>query len=373
MIRKSPYHDRFVAHGAQFIDRLGFAAPALFSSVEEEHLATRNAVGLYDVYYQVGIEVAGAKAEAVLQDALVGDLARLPVSRVVYTSLCNDAGGMIDDLTCFRMETDRFCLYPTPARVDAALQAVADQVKGRHAVITNLGYKRAYLSVQGPRSRELLQSLTKADLSTAALPYFSFTKGALADVPDMIISRTGYSGELGYELLYPSEYAHHLYDTVMEAGRPLGARPCGLGALRSVRMEKKYPLYGLDVDETTTPIEAGLGWTVKLDKKTGFRGRAVIQKQKQEGAGRQLVLLALDGDALPARGDTIIMANETVGTITSAERGHFVRRPLALGYVETRIARNDQVVSIAMASGSSATAMIITQAIYDPGGKRVRS
>ena len=373
MIRKSPYHDRFVAHGAQFIDRLGFAAPTVFSSVEEEHLATRNAVGLYDVYYQVGIEVAGADAEAVLQDAAVGDLARLPVSRVLYTSLCNDKGGMIDDLTCFRMAADRFCLYPTPARVDAAVQAVIDQIKGRHAVVTNLGYKRAYLSVQGPRSRELLQSLTKTDLSTAALPYFSLTEGTVADVPGTVISRTGYSGELGYELFYPSEYAHHLYDTVMEAGRPLGARPCGLGALRSVRMEKKYPLYGLDVDETTTPIEAGLGWTVKLNKKAGYRGRDVIQKQKQEGTSRQLVLLALEGDVLPARGDAIVVANETIGTITSAERGHFVRRQLALGYVETRVARNDQTVSIAMASGSSTSATIMTQAIYDPTGKHVRS
>jgi aminomethyltransferase len=280
---------------------------------------------------------------------------------------------MIDDLTCFRMAPDRFCLYPTPARVEAAIQAVVDQVKGRHAVVTNLGYKNAYLSVQGPRSRELLQGLTKTDLSAAALPYFSFTVGTLADVPGTIVSRTGYSGELGYELIYPSEYAHHVYDTVMEAGRPLGVRPCGLGALRSVRMEKKYPLYGLDVDETTTPIEAGLGWTVKLDKKTDFRGRTVIQKQKQVGTGRQLVLLAFEGASLPARGDAIVVENETVGTVTSAERGHFVGRPLALGYVETRIARNAQTVSIAMASGSSATAAIMTQAIYDPSGKRVRS
>lgn len=373
MIRKSPYHDRFVALGAQFIDRLGFAAPAMFSSVEEEHLATRTAVGLYDVYYQVGIEVAGADAEAVLQDAAVADLARLPVSRVVYTSLCNDSGGMIDDLTCFRMATDRFCLYPTPSRVEAAIQAVVDQIKGRHAVVTNLGYKRAYLSVQGPRSRELLQGLTETDLSAAALPYFSFTEGILAGVPGTIISRTGYSGELGYELLYPSEYAHHLYDTVMEAGRPLGARPCGLGALRSVRMEKKYPLYGLDVDETTSPIEAGLGWTVKADKKVAFRGCKVIQKQKLKGPGRQLVLLAIEGETLPARGDSIVVENEKVGTITSAERGHFVRRPLALGYVETRVARNDQKASIVMASGPSATATIMTQAIYDPSGRRVRS
>lgn len=373
MIRKSPYHDRFVALGAQFIDRLGFAAPAMFSSVEEEHLATRTAVGLYDVYYQVGIEVAGADAEAVLQDAAVADLARLPVSRVVYTSLCNDSGGMIDDLTCFRMATDRFCLYPTPSRVEASIQAVVDQIKGRHAVVTNLGYKRAYLSVQGPRSRELLQGLTETDLSAAALPYFSFTEGILAGVPGTIISRTGYSGELGYELLYPSEYAHHLYDTVMEAGRPLGARPCGLGALRSVRMEKKYPLYGLDVDETTSPIEAGLGWTVKADKKVAFRGCKVIQKQKLEGPGRQLVLLAIEGETLPARGDSIVVENEKVGTITSAERGHFVRRPLALGYVETRVARNDQKASIVMASGPSATATIMTQAIYDPSGRRVRS
>jgi aminomethyltransferase len=373
LIRRSPYHDRFTTLGAQFIDRLGFAAPAMFSSVEEEHLATRTAVGLYDVYYQVGVEVAGSDAEAVLQDALVTDVARLPISRVVYTSLCNDSGGMIDDLTCFRMAPDRFCLYPTPSRVEAVIQAVSDQIKGRHSIVTNLGYKRAYLSVQGPRSRELLQGLTEVNLSGAALPYFSFTEGTLAGVPGTIISRTGYSGELGYELFYPSEYAHHLFDTVMEAGRPLDARPCGLGALRSVRMEKKYPLYGLDVDETTTPIEAGLSWTVKFDKKAAFRGREILQKQKLEGPSRQLVLLALEEETLPTRGDQIVVESEKVGMITSAERGHFVRRPLALGYVESRIVQNVQTVSIAISSGRSVTATLMTQAVYDPSGKRVRS
>ncbi|MCW6507743.1 aminomethyltransferase family protein [Lichenifustis flavocetrariae] len=370
MLRHSPYHHRFVQLGAQFVERIGFAAPSVFSTTEDEHRATRERVGLFDVYYQVPIEVAGADAEAVLNQVLVADISRQPVGRVVYAAPCNAEGGMIDDLTCYRLEPDRFWLVPTPSRVDAVLATLRRAAEGRHAVVTALGYKNAYLSVQGPNSRELLQGLTESDLSTTALAYFSLKLMTLADVP-MLVSRTGYSGELGYELFYPSEYAEHVLDTLLAAGRPLGVLPCGLGALRSLRIEKRYPLYGLDLDESTTPIEAGLGWTVKLTK-PAFQGREVLARQKAKGTERQLVLLLMAPDApLPPVGTAVGHSGEAVGRVTSADRGHTVGRTLAMAYVPPALAVDGQEVSIA-GGATEWAAVVSTRPAYDPEGLRLR-
>jgi len=373
MLRRSPYHHRFAQLGAQFVERIGFAAPLVFSSTEAEHRATRERVGFFDVYYQVAIEIAGQDAEAVLDRALVADVGRLALGKVVYASLCNEQGGIIDDLTCFRVANDRFWLTPTPSRVGVVLAETQRLAAGSHAVVTHLGYKRAYLSVQGPNSRALLQGLTAADLSGSALPYFSFIETTLAGVPETFVSRTGYSGELGFELFYPSEYADHMFDTLLEAGRRHGAEPCGLGALRTLRIEKRFPLYGLDLDESTSPLEAGLGWTVKLTKPQ-FQGRAALERQKAEGVKRRLVLIALErGARLPANGAPVMQAGKPIGKVTSADQGYTVGHGLAMAYVEPEQAEDGRIVEIAGPDDRTLTGQVSTRAAYDPQGSRVRS
>ena len=365
-LRRSPYHHRFVALGAQFVERIGFAAPFVFSSVADEHRATRERVGLFDVYYQVAVEVAGPDAAATLHEALVGDVLGQPVGRVLYASPCNEQGGMVDDLTCFRLAPDRFWLVPTPSRVEIVVALLRAAAAGRHAAVTNLGYRNAFLSVQGPRSRELLQAITAADLT--GLRYFHLIETSVADVPGTVVSRTGYNGELGYELFFPSEYAEHMLDTVLDAGRPLGALPCGLGALRSLRIEKRYPLYGLDLDDTVSPLEAGLGWTVKLDK-PAFSGRAALLRQKSEGVARRLVLLLLEpGAALPAVGATVTSDRIAIGRVTSADVGHTVGRTLAMAFVDATHAVDRTEVRVA-----EQPATVLTRAAYDPDGLRARA
>jgi len=372
LIKRSPYHHKFVELGATFVDRLGFAAPLSFTSVEEEHRATREAVGAFDVYYQVAVEVAGRDAAAFLQRVVVADAEGLAVRRALYTSLCNEAGGMIDDLTCFRLSPERYWLFPTPSRVGAVLAALAAAQQGLSVTVTNLGYRNAYLSIQGPSSRKLLASLTDADLSTAALPYYSFTEATVAGVPETLLSRTGYSGELGYELFYPVEYAEHLWDRVFAAGRPLGIRPCGLGALRTLRLEKKYLLFGLDATDTTTPLEAGLGWTIKFDKEH-FSGKEALERERAGGAYPRIVLIVFDTlDFVPPIGASILVAGTEVGKVTSADRGHSVGKALALGYVAGAHARDGQDVTVVAPDGSRA-GTIHLRAIYDPDGVRVRS
>ncbi len=369
LIRHSPYHHRFEALGAEFVDRLGMASPLKFTSTEKEHRATRSAVGIYDVYYQCAVEVTGQGATALLQHHLVADIGALAVGKVVYSSLCAVSGGMVDDLTCFRLAPDRLWLFPTPSRIGAVFDALSRDAAAYNAGVSNLGYKSAYLSIQGPRSRELLSRLTSVDLSTASLPFYSFTTGTVAEIAGTIVSRTGFSGELGFELFYPSECAEHLWDSVMRAGADLGVTPCGLGALRSVRIEKKYPIYGLDLDETTTPYEAGLGWTVKLNK-PAFAAKAALERQKREGVARKLMLVELAGiEHLPARGDRIVVDGREAGSVSSADRGYAVGKSLALGYVPAALAKDGASAIIEMAAGGTATGTLRERAVHDPAGK----
>jgi aminomethyltransferase len=371
--RHTPYYHKLVGLGAEMADRIGFDAAVRFTSVAEEHRATRERVGVYDVYYQGVVDVKGSDAEAFLDAHVVNGVAALADGQVLYTSVLNELGGMVDDLTLVRRSGDHFWVFPTPSRVDLVAAWLTERAAGRHAYVTNITSGTAYLSIQGPRSRETLAKLTELDLSTSVLPYYHATTGVVADVP-VLLSRTGYSGELGYELFYPRDYAEHIWDAVLDAGAEFGIAPCGLGALRSVRMEKKFPLYGLDLNETTSPLEASLAWTVKFEK-GDFVGRDALVRQRDEGVARRLIGIAFDGtDFLPKAGDAIELDGRRVGAVTSSDTGHALGRTLAMGYVEPTAAGDGAAVRVIAADGgASAAGVVHTRAFYDPGRERVRA
>jgi glycine cleavage system T protein (aminomethyltransferase) len=371
--RHTPYYHKLVALGAEMADRIGFDAAVRFTTVADEHRATRERVGIYDVYYQGAVDVKGSDAEAFLDGHVVNNVARLADGQVLYTSVLNEGGGMIDDLTLVRLSPEHYWLFPTPSRVDIVTNWLTERAAGRHAYVTNIVSGTAYLSIQGPRSRATLAKLTDLDLSTAALPYYHAVQGVVAEVP-ALVSRTGYSGELGYELFYPRDYSEHVWDEVMAAGEEFGIAPCGLGALRSVRMEKKFPLYGLDLNESTSPLEASLGWTVKFDKRD-FVGREALLRQRDEGLTRRLVGIAFDGKSfLPKAGDAVTVGGRQVGSLTSSDTGHSLGRTLAMGYLEPAAAAAGTRVTVTSAeSGVSAEGIVHTKAFYDPDRERVRS
>ncbi|MDP9242595.1 MAG: aminomethyltransferase family protein [Actinomycetota bacterium] len=372
--RHTPYYHRFVELGADLGDRIGFDAAVRFSSTRDEHLATRERAGLYDVYYQGPIDIKGSDAEALLQKILVRDVERrLENGKVLYSSLCNDRGGMIDDLTCYRHSPEHFWLIATPARADLVAAWATEQAEGMHAYVTNTISGTGYLSLQGPRSREILSGIADADLGAAALPYFRFVETVVSEVPTLV-SRTGYSGELGYELYYPRDYAEHMWDAVLAAGDAAGIEPCGLGALRSVRMEKAYPLYGLDVSEETSPLEAGLAWAVDLEKES-FVGHDALLQQDETGLTRRLAGIEFpDAEFLPAIGDGVSIDAHPVGAVTSSDTGHFLDRTLALAYLPPdAVAAHSEVLVTSTEAGASATGTVTDRPFYDPEGARLRT
>lgn len=371
--RQTAYHQKYLELGAELVDRIGYDAPYRFTSTEAEHLATRTAAGMYDVYHQGAVEVRGKDAEALLQRALVNDLRRIDDGRVLYSSVCNEAGGMVDDLTVYRLAGDRFWLSPTPTRVDAVVAWLTEQARDFSAAyVTNLVSGTGFISVQGPQARAIVGALTDADLSTVALPYYAFTHATFADVPG-VLARTGYSGELGYEFFYPREYGAHVWDAVMAAGTPQGMVPCGLGALRSVRMEKRYPLYGLDLNETTTPLEANLGWTVRFDK-GDFIGREALLRQKEAGVTRSLVAIEFPDLAfLPTTGDAATADGEPIGTVTSADRGFYVGKTIALAYLTPAFTKTGTPVEVTTKAGGKASGVVNTKAAFDPERTRAKA
>ena len=372
MLRQTRYYHNHKALNAEFGDRIGYAAAVNFGSVESEHNTARKSVGLFDVYSQYVVEIRGVDAPKFLQYLCVNDVLKVPLNGVCYTSLCTAAGGMIDDLLVYRVAEDVYRVCPTPSRLIVVENWLKEHAADYRVEIINYGARYAYISIQGPNSRELVSRLTDADVSAGALKYFSFTHGDVADVPNVMISRTGYSGELGYELFYPTEYAEHVWDRLMEAGSDLGVAPCGLGSLASLRMEKKFPLYGLDLTPDNSPVEAGLEWTVRLNK-GDFLGREVIARQMAEGPERRLMLLEVADIATTLRiGDAIMVGNTKVGEVTSVAKGYTVGKSLAQGYVSAKAAVQGAPASIQTGEGNH-QAVMHAEAIYDAKRERARS
>jgi aminomethyltransferase len=373
VIKHTPYYHRLVAAGAKFQDRAGFATANFFTSVEEEHRAVRERVGMFDVFYQVAVEIKGAAAHDLLQRVLVNDVRRLTDGGVMYSPICNEDGGIVDDLTCFRLGKDRFWLSPAPSRVGDVVEHVERYADNLPVCVTNLGYKNAYLSLQGPRSRDVLGALSDSDLATGALPYFTCTRGTVAGVSDVLISRTGYSGELGYELFFPVEYAEHIWDTIYVAGERFGIRPCGMKAMRSLRIEKMYVLYGLDISTSTDPLSAGLGWTVRFDDRE-FVGRSALERIRRDGPLRRLCLLDAGGLYPIRHGEAVFKDGVQIGTVTSGDPGYSFGRTFAFAYLPAACANSDTEVQIVYEDGkASANARVTTRPPYDPNRLRARA
>ncbi|HXH83031.1 MAG TPA: glycine cleavage system aminomethyltransferase GcvT [Candidatus Tectomicrobia bacterium] len=333
-LKRTPLHHAHLKAGARMVPFGGWDMPVQYTGIVEEHRTVRAAVGLFDVSHMGEFEVEGPGALAALQRLTTNDVAALGVGQVQYSLLCHPDGGIVDDLTVYRLADDRYMLTVNAANIDKDWAHVTTHGDRPGARWRDVSHATGLVAVQGPRAEALVARL--ADVDVAGIRYYHAARGRVAGV-DALISRTGYTGEDGFELYVPAEGAERVWTALLEAGRPDGAAPIGLGARDTLRLEMRYLLHGNDIDDTTNPLEAGLGWVVK-PAKGEFLGRDAIERVRAAGPARRLVGLEMADRAVARHGYPVLHDGARVGTVTSGSYGPSVDRSIALAYVPAALA-----------------------------------
>src|SRR5262245_7688407 len=326
-LKRTPLYDVHRKAGAKMVPFGGWEMPVQYTGILEEHRAVRAAVGLFDISHMGEFEIAGREALAIVQRLTTNDASTLAVGQVQYSLLCYPEGGAVDDLTLYRLDDDRYMLTVNAANIDKDWKWVTAHGGGA-AQWTNVSEQTALVAVQGPRAEAVVGRLADVDVSRVA--YYHFVRGAVAGVP-AIISRTGYTGEDGFELYAAADRAEALWHALVEAGRGDGILPVGLGARDTLRLEMKFALYGNDIDETTSPLEAGLGWIVKPGK-GDFVGRAAIEGVRARGVARKLIGFEMVDRAVPRHGYTVLPQPGRAATVTSGSFGPAVGFWMGMAY-----------------------------------------
>jgi len=332
-MKRTPLYDQHVRDASAVINLKGFARAMQYVGHVREHRATREAVTLCDVSHMGEFEFQGPDALALVQKLITNDAAKLAVDQALYSTMCDERGILIDDLVCFRLAADRFVWVVNVTKADEDYQWVLKHSHGMNVTVRNISTDTALMALQGPSSREVLQRIAKADL--APLKYYRLVQTVLhtehADVP-CTVSRTGYTGELGYEIMVARDLAPWVWDALLMVGRPLGIVPHGVAARESLRTEAGYLLNGNDMDAETNPFEAGLGWVVKLSK--DFIGRDALARIEAAGVKRKMVGLEVEGATTIRNGYRIYRNGKAVGSVTSGPlSAELAGRNCGLGYV----------------------------------------
>jgi aminomethyltransferase len=339
--RRTPLYDAHRELEARIVEFAGWDMPVSYSGASEEHAAVRSRCGLFDVSHMGEIELQGPGAAELCQRLTVNDAGRLEDGGGQYSVLCNEHGGVIDDLVVFRLAAERWLLVVNAANTQRDLAWIAEHA-GADVVVDDRSADTALLALQGPDSERALRTLTGTDL--VSMRPFAARHGAVAGVPGLV-SRTGYTGEDGFEVLVPAESARVVWDAVLAAVRRCGGLPCGLAARDTLRLEAGLPLCGTDMDEETTPLEAGIGWVVKLGK-ASFVGREALARQAERGVARQLVGLALDQPGIPRHGHPVWHGEARVGVVTSGTKSPTLGTFIGMAYVDAACASRGTVLSV---------------------------
>jgi aminomethyltransferase len=329
-LRKTPLNPVHRESGAKMVPFGGWDMPVEYSGVIAEHNAVRTAAGLFDVSHMGQFEVEGEGAVVFLQRTTTNNVARLVDGQAQYSALPMPSGCPVDDIIVYRRSERRFLIVVNAANVEKDWRWLLDQ-QPSGCGLHNLSDEYALLALQGPKAAAILQGLTPVDLSKVA--FYHFAEGTVSGAP-AVVARTGYTGEDGFELFVAPEAAPDLWRSLVEAGRPQGLVPAGLGARDTLRLEARMMLYGNDMDETTTLIEAGLGWIVSLDEAKGeFNGRGVLAEQKAHGAPRKLVGFEMAERGIPRHGYPVFVDGHASGAVTSGTFAPFLQKSIGLCYV----------------------------------------
>lgn len=345
-MKTTPFTEKHIALGAKMHEFAGYNMPIEYSGIIDEHLTVCENVGVFDVSHMGEFWVKGPKALDFLQKITSNNVAVLTPGKIQYTCFPNEEGGIVDDLLVYHYEPEKYLLVVNAANIEKDWNwCVAHNADG--AVLENASDRMAQLAVQGPKAILALQKLTDIDL--ASIPYYTFKVGQMAGVDQVIISNTGYTGAGGFEIYFYPEYADQIWKAVFEAGEEFGIKPVGLGARDTLRLEMGFCLYGNDLDDTTSPIEAGLGWITKFVDGKDFTNRAMLEKQKAEGVSRKLVGFEMIDRGIPRHGYSLVNADgEPIGVVTSGTMSPMRKIGIGMGYVKTEYSKAGTEICIDM-------------------------
>lgn len=331
MTKKTFLHDEQIKLGARMVEFAGWMMPVSYSSIIEEHKTVRENVGLFDVSHMGEVYVYGKDSLAFLNKLVPQDVSKLTISKAVYCQLLNKDGGIIDDLIIYKIEEQKYLLIVNASRIDEDLNWMVRNSLGFDVHIDNESHNYSLLAVQGPKAADLMD---KMGLKKENQPVFFSIKSAELFNINLFVSRTGYTGEDGFEIMVRNEFSQLLWNYIIEAGKEFDLKPIGLGARDTLRLEAALHLYGNDMDENTTPIEANLGWSVSKTKTTDYNGKAVVQEQLENGVEKKLIGLKMIDRAIPRHEYEIFYNNEKVGVVTSGGVSPVLNANIALGYVK---------------------------------------
>ena len=330
MDKRTPLYEKHVALGATIESFAGYLMPIKYDAIRKEHMAVRESVGAFDLTHMGEFRVTGADSTAFLDNLLTND-ACVDNGKAYYSTMCYPDGGIVDDLIVYRIGDQEYLMVVNAANLDKDWAWVQSHLQGFDVKVTNESDETALVAIQGPKAQEVCSKLTGEDLES--IGYYEHTTGKFAGV-DALIARTGYTGEDGFEIYMKYPDAEAVWDSVMEAGEEFDISPVGLGARDTLRLEVGYPLYGNDIDHSTTPIEAKLGWVVKLKTEKNFIAREVLEQQKADKPGRYLVGMKVTGKGFPRHGTPLYSGDRKVGIITSGSIAPALGEAVCLGYVE---------------------------------------
>ncbi len=344
-MKNTALYEKHIALGAKMVPFAGYEMPVRYGSELEEHRAVRNSVGMFDVSHMGEFLVKGSRALDLIQKISSNDASKLRADKIQYSCMPNATGGIVDDLLVYMLKPEEYMLVVNAGNIQKDWDWIVSQ-NDMGAELENISDDISLLAVQGPKAKQVIQKLTDIDLSE--IPYYSFQKGNIGEITDgVILSATGYTGSGGLEIYIYNEFASQVWDEIMKAGEEFEIKPAGLGARDTLRLEMGFALYGNDIDDDTSPIEAGLGWIVKFSKH--FVNAEDLKKQKESGIEKKLVGFIMEEKGIPRSGYEILNdKDEVVGKVTSGSMSPTLGFGIGMGYVSTKYASVNNNIFIAV-------------------------
>ena len=341
-MKRTELYDSHISLGAKMVDFAGYLMPVQYEGVKSEHLSVKHNVGIFDVSHMGEFIIYGDGSLELLQFCLSNDISKLNDGEAQYNCLLNDNGGIVDDLILYKLSEDKYMLVVNASNIDKDWKHLLSK-NSFEAKMQNMSDEYSLLSIQGPKTTEVIQQLTRYDLST--IPYYSFVSTEFANKKDVVISNTGYTGCGGFEIYCKNDQLKDIWENIMTAGKNTNIKPIGLAARDTLRLEMGFCLYGNELSDNVTPIEAGLGWITKFSKE--FNGYKLLKNQKENGFDRKLVGFELIDKGIPRKDYEIYDSeNSKIGVVTSGTMSPSLGKAIGLGYVSTNSAKTGAIIYI---------------------------